>query len=50
MIVGLQTEEAPIAIQLNGTKNAVVWGALLPFWNASAVSPAQVVAFRPVSP
>ena len=42
MIVGLQTEEAPVAIQLNGTKNTVIWGALLAFWNATAVSTSQV--------
>ena len=47
MFVGLQTEEAPVAIEFNGTKNSVVWGALLAFWNASQTSAAQVVAFRP---
>jgi hypothetical protein len=47
MFVGLQTEEAPIALNLNSTKNSVVWGALMAFWNASESSPAQVVAFRP---
>lgn len=28
MIVGLQTEEAPVALSLNSTKNTVVWGAV----------------------
>ena len=45
MFVGLQTEEAPIALYINGTKNAVVWGALLAFWNASQSSSAQVPVF-----
>ena len=44
MIVGLQTEETPIALSLNGTKNAVIWGGLLAFWNASQVSPSPVVS------
>ena len=47
MIVGLQTEEAPVAIQLNGTKNTVIWGALLAFWNATAVSTSQVSLLEP---
>ena len=46
MFVGVQTEEAPVAMQINATKNVVVWGALLAFWNASQSSPAPVVATR----
>ena len=38
MFVGLQTEEAPIALYINATQNTVVWGALLAFWNASQIS------------
>lgn len=43
MFVGLQTEEAPIALYLNTTQNTVVWGALLAFWNASQVSEVRSV-------
>jgi hypothetical protein len=47
VFLGLQTEEAPIALALNGTANAVVFGALAAFWNASQRAPAAVVATRP---
>ena len=47
IILGLQTEEAPVALSLNGTRNAVIFGARLAFWNASQVSPAQAFASRP---
>ena len=47
ILLGLQTEEAPVALSLNATRNAVVFGALLAFWNASQVSPAQAFASRP---
>jgi len=47
VLLGLQTEEAPVALALNGTSNAVVFGALAAFWNASQAAPAAVVATRP---
>lgn len=47
VFLGLQTEEAPVALSINGTRNTVVFGALLAFWNASQQSPAQAVATRP---
>ena len=47
VILGLQTEEAPVALSLNGTVNAVVFGTLGAFWNASQRVPAAVLAVRP---
>jgi len=47
IVLGLQTEEAPIALSLNGTLNAVVFGALGAWWNVSERVPAAVAAVRP---
>ena len=46
VVLGLQTEEAPIALVLNQTLNVVVFNVLGAFWNASQTSPAQAVAQR----
>jgi hypothetical protein len=46
LVAGFQTEEAEIALVLNATRNAVVWGSLNAFWDASKVSPTPVLAAR----
>jgi hypothetical protein len=46
LLAGLQTEEARVALVLNGTRNAVVWGSLNAFWDASATSPEAALAER----
>ena len=46
LLAGFQTEEARVALVLNNTKNAVVYGSLNAFWNASEVSPTPVLAER----
>lgn len=47
VVLGLQTEEAPVALSVNGTINAVAFGVLGAFWNASQRVPAAVDAVRP---
>ena len=47
VILGLQTEEAPVALSLNSSLNAVVFGTLGAFWNSSERIPSAVFATRP---